>query len=412
MKIATSRESSHTRLAIDGGPAELNDPVPPWPHYDTDEIEAVTAVLRSGRVNYWTGSLCHEFETAFARFVGVPFGVVVANGTLALELALRALGVGPGDDVVTTPRSFFATITSILAVGARPVFADLDRRSGNVTSRSVEAALTPRTRAIVAVHLGGWPCDMPALRALADQRELLLVEDCAQAHGGMIGGRMVGTWGDAAAFSFCQDKIISTGGEGGMLLMRDEAAWARAWSYKDHGKSYEAVYRHEHGPGFRWVHEGVGSNWRMTEMQAAIGLCQLRKLPNWLRARHGNAEHMLSRFEAITTLRAPRPEPATSHAYYRVYVYVRPDALAPKWTRDRIMTAILAEGVPCQVGSCSEMYLEAVARGKGLAPDERLPVAKELGETSLCFICHPTLNEGFIEATCRAVEKVCAIATR
>jgi hypothetical protein len=348
----------------------------------------------------------------FARFVGAQFGVAVANGTLALELALRALGVGPGDDVVTTPRSFFATVTSILAVGARPVFADIDRDSGNVTSRTVEAALTPRTRAIVAVHLGGWPCDMPGLRELADRRDLLLVEDCAQAHGAMIDGRMAGAWGDAAAFSFCQDKIMTTGGEGGMLLLHDEAAWARAWSYKDHGKSYEAVHSRAHGPGFRWVHERAGSNWRMIEMQAAIGLCQLRKLPDWLRARRENAEHMLSRFEAITALRAPRPGPDTLHAYYRVYVYVRPEALALNWTRDRIMTAIAAEGVPCQVGSCSELYLEAGARGRGLAPDERLPVAKELGETSLCFLCHPTLNEGAIEATCRAAEKVCAVAKR
>lgn len=412
MKVAISRRNSSTRLAIDGGPAELNGPLPPWPHYDVDEIEAVMAVLRSGRVNYWTGNLCHEFEMAFARLLDMQFSVAVANGTLALELAFRALGVGPGDDVVTTPRSFFATVTSILAVGARPVFADIDRDSGNITSKNVEAALTPRTKAIVAVHLGGWPCDMKALRALADRHGLLLVEDCAQAHGGMIGGRMVGTWGDAAAFSFCQDKIINTGGEGGMLLLRDEAVWARAWSYKDHGKSYEAVYRQTHGPGFRWVHAGVGSNWRMTEMQAAIGLRQLRKLPDWLRTRRTNAEYMLGRLKAITALRAPIPEPDTTHAYYRVYAYVRPEALAAAWTRNRVLTAIAAEGVPCQAGSCSEMYLEAGARAQGLEPDEGLSVAKELGETSLCFLCHPTLDEDVTESMCRAVEKVFAIASR
>jgi len=402
---------SRIRLAIDGGPVELTNPFPPWPYFDVDEIDAVTGVLRSGRVNYWTGSLCHEFEQTFARTFEMPFAVSVANGTLALELGFRALGIGPGDDVVTTCRSFFATVTSILAVGARPVFADVDRDSGNVTPESVEKAVTPKTKAIVVVHVGGWPCDMPALRTLADRHGLDLVEDCAQAHGAVIGGHMVGSWGDVAAFSFCQDKIITTGGEGGMLLLRDEATWARAWSYKDHGKSYEAVYRRSHEPGFRWLHEGVGSNWRMTEMQAAIGICQMRKLPDWLRTRRENAEQMLSRFATMTALRAPRPGPDTLHAYYRVYAYVQSEALAPGWTRDRIMTAIVAEGIPCGVGSCPEMYLEAGARRRGLASDERLPVAKELGETSLCFLCHPTVNEEVVEATCRAVEKVCTIAT-
>lgn len=403
---------SNERLAMDGGPPVIKGSIPSWPYYDVDEIEAAVTVLRSGRVNYWTGDLCRAFEREFARFVGVQYGVAVANGTLALELALRALGIGPGDEVVTTPRTFYANVTSVLAVGARAKFADIDRDSGNITAKSVEEALSPQTKAIVAVHLAGWPCDMPELRALADRRDLLLIEDCSQAHGGMIDDRMVGSWGDAAAFSFCQDKILTTGGEGGMLLTSDESIRARAWSYKDHGKSYEAVYRRPHGSGFRWVHDDVGSNWRMMEIQAAIGLCQLGKLPDWLRARRERAQQLIRCFEAIDGLRAPRPRPNTSHSYYRVYAYLQPEALLREWTRDRIISALNAEGVPCQVGSCSEVYLEAGAVGRGLAPRNRLPVAKELGDTSLCFQCHPTLNEETIEAICRAIEKVFAYASR
>ena len=406
MKNSNGLDENSRRLAIEGGNPGIIAPLPTWPLFEPDEIEAVSAVLRSGRVNYWTGNLCRDFERAFSEFVGTQYGVAVANGTLALELAFRALGVGSGDDVVTTPRSFYATITSILAVGARPVFADVDRDSGNLTPETVEAALTTRTKAIVAVHIGGWPCDMRALRALAESLGLLLIEDCAQAHGGMIGGRMVGSWGHAAAFSFCQDKIVTTGGEGGMLLLSDEETWKRAWSYKDHGKSHEALCQHEFAPGYRWLHVGEGSNWRMTEMQAAIGLCQLRKLPDWLHARRKNAQHMLSRFCNLPNLRVPRPNPDTLHAYYRVYTYVRPETLAPNWTRDRIIDAIMAEGVPCQVGSCPELYLEAGVRNRGLAPSERLPIAKELGETSLSFLCHPNLNEETIEATCCVVAKV------
>ena len=411
MNTAGSTVGSLARLAIDGGTPVFTDSIPPWPHYEPDEIEAAVEVLRSGRVNYWTGPHCDEFETEFARMVDMPYGVSVANGTLALELGLRALGVAPGDEVVTTSRSFFGTITSILAVGARPVFADVDAESGNITAESVEQVLSPRTKAILPVHLGGWPCDMPALRALADLHGLRLLEDCAQAHGATISSAMVGSWGDAAGFSFCQDKIVSTGGEGGMLLLRDAADWAQAWAYKDHGKSYDAVHHRKHGPGYRWLHEGVGSNWRMTEMQAAIGVRQLRKLPERLAARRANAGRLLDRFETIPALRAPRPGTDLKHAHYRVYAYVRPEALAPGWTRERIMTAIVAEGVPCQVGSCSELYREEGLQALGLAPRRRLEVAKELGVTALCFPCHPSIGRSTIEAMGTAVEKVCAAAT-
>lgn len=361
-----------------------------WPRYSPEEIQAVQQVLAAGRVNYWNGEEGRAFEREFAAFHHAPYGVAVANGTVALELALHALGVGPGDDVVVPSRTFLASVSSIIVQGARPVFADVDPDTGTITAQTVREALTPHTRAIVAVHLAGWPCDMDALRALADEKRLLLIEDCAQAHGATWRGRPVGSQGDAAAFSFCTDKIMSTGGEGGMVLFHAKAAWRRAWSYKDHGKSWDAVQNMEHRPGFRWLHESIGTNWRLTEMQAAIGRVQLGELPEWLARRRENAQILVERLSWLPGLRVPVPPAGVGHAYYKFYAYVRPERLRPGWDRNRIVQAIQAQGVTCLHGGCSEVYLERAFDGTGYRPTKRLPVARDLGETSLMFLVDHT----------------------
>lgn len=383
----------------------------PWPVFEEDERAAVENVLRSGKVNYWTGQEGRSFERNFAEAAGCRYGVALANGTVALDLALKVLDVGKGDEVVVTPRTFIASASSVALSGARPVFADVDRDSQNVTAESIQSVLSPKTRAIIAVHLAGWPCEMEAIAALAEEHELALIEDCAQAHGATINGRPVGSFGDIAAFSFCQDKIMTTGGEGGMVVTNDETLWRKGWAFKDHGKSYRAVYEREHTPGFRWLHESLGTNWRMTEMQAAIGRCQLRKLPQWLEQRRYNASVLDACMHAIPSLRLPKPPQHVKHARYKHYAFIRPERLQDGWSRDRIMTAIVEEGVPCFSGSCSEVYLEKAFDGDGLRPAERLPVARELGDTSLMFLVHPTLNEDDMHRTCEAVETVLARAT-
>ncbi len=398
-------------LAIDGGEPVRRSPFPFWPRYDEDEIAAATEVLRTGRVNYWTGTNGTTFEEEFAAYHGMPHAVALANGTLALELALRILGIGEGDDVVVTPRSFFASASSIVLAGATPVFADVDRESGGLTADAIAGAITPRTRAILVVHLGGWPCDMPAIMALARERGLKVIEDCAQAHGATVDGRLVGTFGDIGAFSFCQDKIITTGGEGGMLVMRDRELWAAAWSFKDHGKSWERVHATDHPVGFRWVHEGFGTNWRLTESQAAIGRIQLRKLEGWVAGRRRLADRLRSGLSGIEALHVPAPDDRFGHAYYRCYVFVRPERLAPGWSRDRILTAAAAEGIPIFTGSCSEIYLERAFDGRPGRPDERLPVARELGETSLSVALHPALEPSDVDDIVRALRKVMARAS-
>jgi dTDP-4-amino-4,6-dideoxygalactose transaminase len=387
-------------------------PFPPWPIFGEDEIRAVGEVLAGGRVNYWTGDACRRFEEEFAVFTGTQHAISLANGTLALELALFALDIGPGDEVIVPARTFIASASCVVARGAVPVVADIDPVSQNLTVDAVRQKLTSRTRAIIAVHLAGWPCDMDPIMALARERGIKVVEDCAQAHGATYKGRSVGSLGDCAAFSFCQDKIMTTGGEGGMLVTDDACLWERAWAYKDHGKSYEAVFNRDHPPGFRWLHESFGSNFRLTEMQAAIGRLQLGKLPQWLQARRRNAAMLDQGFSAIPGLRVTRPPNGIGHAYYKYYAFVAPEKLAPGWDATRINEAVNAEGVPCFAGSCSEIYLERAFVNSGWGPPERLPAARQLGDTSLMFMLHPTLGESEMTDTIRAVSKVMRAAVQ
>lgn len=383
----------------------------PWPHFPEDEVAAVAAVLRSGKVNYWTGEQCRAFEREYAAHTGRAHAVALANGTLALELALHAFGIGPGDEVITASRTYVASASCAVMRGATPVVADVCPHSQVVTAATLRAAITPRTKAIVPVHLAGWPCAMDEIMALAAEFGLVVIEDCAQAHGATYQGKPVGAFGHAAAFSFCQDKIITTGGEGGMLVLDDEAAWKRAWAYKDIGRDWDAVYNRPHAPGFRWLTEDFGTNWRMTEMQAAIGRLQLKKLPQWAAQRNAHAARLAAGLGGLPGLRVPLPPPGVGHAYYKFYAFVRPERLAPGWSRDRIMAAVNALGVPCQVGSCSEIYLENAFKRRGWGPAERLPVARELGDTSLLFLVHPTLPAAAMDATVAAVRQVMAEAT-
>jgi len=390
----------------------LNTPFAPWPSVTADETEAVLRVLRSNRINYWTGEEGRSFEREFAEWCGTRHAVALANGTVALDAIWRALDIGPGDEVVTTPRSYFASASTIAMTGATPVFADVDVDSQNITPQTVRPLITPRTKAILCVHLAGWPCDMIGFEALAREHNLILVEDCAQAHGAHIDGRSVGSFGSVNAWSFCQDKIVTTGGEGGMVTVDDEALWKRIWSLKDHGKSYDAVYNRAHAPGFRWLHEGWGSNWRMPEMQAAIGRVQLKTLPEWHEARKRNARALAVALTQLPLLRTPMPPANVEHAWYKFYTFVRPEALAPDWSRDRLMATINEAGVPCYSGSCPEIYLEKAFVDAGLAPGSRLPTAKTLGETSLMLLVHPTLTEAQIGKTCDVISDATRQATR
>ena len=409
--MTASATSLNKELAIAGGAPVRKKPFAPWPSFEADEVEVASAVLRSGKVNYWTGDEGRQFEAEFAALAGCKNAVVLTNGTVALELALYVLGIGPGDEVVTTSRTFIASASCAVMRGAIPIMADVDRHSQNITAETIRAALTPRTRAIVAVHLAGWPCDMDSILELARERGLKVIEDCAQAHGATYKGRPVGSMGEVNAFSFCQDKIMTTGGEGGMLTTNDPEAWSRAWAFKDHGKSYDAVYNRTHPSGFRWLHESFGTNWRLTEMQSAMGRVLLRKLPDMVEKRRRLAAMLTERFSEMPALRVTAPPAEIKHSYYKYYVFLRPERLRDGWSRQQIIDAINAEGIPCFSGSCSEIYLEK-AFANSSVPGGRLPVAKELGETALMFLVHPTLSENDMHEAADAVGKVLGVAAR
>ncbi|MGN7739582.1 DegT/DnrJ/EryC1/StrS family aminotransferase [Pseudomonas sp. 22526] len=388
----------------------LNTPFSPWPSFTDEEANAVRDVVLSNKVNYWTGQECREFEKEFAVWAGTEYAIALANGTVALDLALHALGIGAGDEVIVTPRTFLASVSSIVNAGAVPVFAEVDRDTQNITAETIQAVLTPRTRGIICVHLAGWPCDMDPIMALAARYDIKVIEDCAQAHGARYKGRPVGSIGHVGAWSFCQDKIMSTGGEGGMVTTNDRDLWAQMWAFKDHGKSWEAVYERQHAPGFRWVHESFGTNWRMLEVQGVIGRIQLARMPDWHTARLANAQRIWRCAEVLPGLRVPEAESDIIHAAYKCYVFVEPLRLAKGWSRDRIIAEIVSRGVPCYAGSCSEVYLEKAFEDTEWRPVTRLPIALELGETSLMFLVHPTLTEAEIEKTCLILEEVMRLA--
>lgn len=377
-----------------------------WPSFSEEEAKAVKEVILSNRVNYWTGQECREFEKEFALWSDSKYAIALANGTVALDLALIALGIGAGDEVIVTSRTFIASASSIVSVGATPVFADVDLNSQNITAESIQAVLTPKTKAVICVHLAGWPCEMDPIMELSQKFNFYVIEDCAQAHGAKYKGRSVGAIGHIGAWSFCQDKIMTTGGEGGMVTTNDKSLWKKMWSYKDHGKSYDAVYNKEHPPGFRWLHESFGTNWRMLEVQAVIGRIQLKRMGEWANSRQKNAAMIDSVARKFSCIRQIEYPDNIEHAEYKHYLFIEPSKIKRDWSRDRIIEKINSAGVPCFQGSCSEVYLEKAFDKTSFRPKERLKNAKLLGETSLMFLVHPTLSSSEILKTCHALEEI------
>lgn len=384
---------------------------PTWPRHDADEVAAAIRVLESGRVNALVhGDETRAFEKEFSEFVGMPFAVAVANGTVSLELALRAMGIGPGDEVIVPARSFFASVSCIVAVGAEPVFADVQPDTQNIDPVSIARMISPRTRAVICVHLAGKPCDMSALVSLCRTNSLALIEDCAQAHGATYRGQQVGSFGDCSSFSFCTDKIMSTGGEGGIVLFRTQKAWETAFAYKDHGKNpvklrMPAVT----APGeFRYTHDSFGTNFRLTELQAAIGRVQLRKLPSWLQQRRANAERLAAALHDLPGLIVDPVKPASDPAWYKFYVRVDPARLPEGITRSGLLARLTALGVQCGSGSCPDMSREGAFAKLSPRRDGDLVCATELGSTTIMLPVHHLMTADDIDFIAAAFREVLA----
>ena len=384
----------------------LNGPFSPWPDYDAAEKQAALDVLSSNKVNYWTGQEGREFEREFATFADANYAVAVANGTVALDLCWQALAMKPGSEVIVTSRTFLASVSSIVLAGLTPVFADVEADSQNISAATIEPLINEKTAAILCVHLAGWPCEMDAIMSLAKAHNLYVVEDCAQAHGTKYRGQSVGSIGDMGAWSFCQDKIMTTGGEGGMVTMNSKGLWNKVWSFKDHGKSFSTVYEKQHPPGFRWLHESFGTNWRMTEIQSAIGRLQLQKMPQWRETRAKYSNQIFAALADLNAIYVPEIPDYIQHAFYKCYVFIEPEKLKEGWDRDRIIEEVVKAGVPCFSGSCSEVYLEKAFDDTTFRPDEPMMTARTIGERSLMFLVHPTLTEEEIEKTCSVTRRV------
>ncbi|TVT13401.1 DegT/DnrJ/EryC1/StrS aminotransferase family protein, partial [Amycolatopsis rhizosphaerae] len=331
-----------TALAIDGGHPVRTTPLPGWPSFDAAQIAAAGDVLASGQVNYWTGGHGRAFEREFAAAAGALYAVALSSGTVALELALAALGVGPGDEVIVPAATFIGTASAVVRCGAKPVVADVDLHTLCVTRETVEPAISPRTRALVVVHLAGHPAELNPLLQLAKEHDLRLVEDCAQAHGARYFGQPVGSFGDIAAWSFRHDKVITTAGEGGAITTSHLALWRYCWEFKDHGKNVATVQQGQQGQGFRWLHDNFGTNAKMTEVQAAVGRLQLGRLDEWVKQRQMNAAILLDALRDLPSVRAEDPPAHVEHAYQRFHAFVKPEQLARGWDRDRIVEAIIA----------------------------------------------------------------------
>ncbi len=384
----------------------LNTPFSPWPSFTQKEADKIHSILLSNRVNSKTGTECQLFEQEFSQFSDTKYAIAVSNGTTAIDLALRAIEISPGDEVIVPARTFFATASSVALLGGIPIFADVDRQSGNICPESVRTKITNKTKAIMCVHLAGWPCDMDALLAIANEFGLKIIEDCAQAHGAKYNGKSVGSFGDIGCWSFCQDKIMTTGGEGGLVSTNNYDLWYKMWSFKDHGKDYNTVNNQQKTSGFKWLHHSFGSNYRMTELQAAIGRIQLTYMADWIRLRNRNASLLARAFESFDVASTFEVPSGITHGQYKFYAYVNLDKLAENWTRDRIIEIINSLGVPCYQGACPEVYLEKAFDDLSYRPTTRLPIAKQLGETSIVFLVHPTLTDTEIDKTVEVIKEV------
>ena len=384
----------------------LNTNFSPWPSFTKEEADAVSNVLLSNKVNYWTGSRCRKFEKDFSDWCNVKYSVALANGTIALDSAFKAINIGIGDEVIVTSRTFIASVSSIVNAGATPIFADVDLDSQNIYPDSIRNNISNNTKAIVCVHLAGWPCEMDEIMEIANEHNLFVIEDCSQAHGAKYKEKSVGSIGHIGCWSFCQDKIISTGGEGGMVTTNSEVLWEKMWSYKDHGKSYKSTFQSAPSGAFRYIHDSFGTNWRMTEMQAIIGQIQLKRMHEWHDQRLKNANRIWSAARKCKGLRVPIINNYIDHAAYKCYVFIEHALLKIDWSKAKIIEEINALGVPCYSGSCSEVYLEKSFDKSGLKPKDSLPNAKKLGDDSLMFLVHPTLTNNEIQKTCDVIMSV------
>ena len=366
-----------------------------WPYYSQNEINRVSKILKSGKVNYWTGNECKNFEEVFKKKFKINYSIAVSNGTVALEAALKVLNLKKDDEVIVSCKSYQSSASAIVNIGAKPVFCDVNFNTQNIDVKYLEKKISRKTKAIICVHLGGWPCEMDKLVDIAKKNSLKIIEDCSQAHGAKFNKKYVGSFGDIAVWSFCNDKIISTGGEGGMIGIKKKKIWKKIWSYKEIGKNLDKVVKNKNkkNMGFAWVHDFFGSNLRMTEMQAAIGIIQLKKLDTTLRLRNKINKLIWKKLKQYKSIIIPDLSENLELAPYRCYVKLNFNYIKKKYNLKKIIKLLNKDQIICNEGSCSEMYLEKSFKNIGFSPSKRLPNASKLTKISLAFFINPLIKK-------------------
>ncbi len=369
--------------------------------YTSKQIKKVSMVLKNNKTNYWTGKECKKFEVEFSKYIGNKYSVAVSNGSVALEIALRVLELKKGDRVIVTPRSFIISASIVLNLGLRPIFADVDH-NGNLSIEGIKKVYKNSVKAIIIVHLNGLSCDLDPILKFVKKNKTFLIEDCSQAHGAIYKGKQVGSYGDISTWSFCQDKIISTGGEGGMISTNNKRLFLKSWSLKEHGKNYNHVFFKKHKTNFKWLHDNLGSNYRMTEMQASIGREQLSILDKTINKRNLVANLYIKGleiyFEKFRLLYKPNFKHKSCsikfsekscnkcvNAFYRLNFYIK----NKKIKQLKLIQDLIKYKVECGVGSCPEIYREKIFQKLKAYPKKRLTNAKLLGERSIMFPINP-----------------------
>lgn len=415
-------------LALHGGEPVNKTPFPIWPAFSEKTKKEALKPLETGLVNYWTGTKGMEFEEKWAAYCGCRFGVSTTNGTSALHTALAACDIGPGEEVIVPSYSFIASAFCVLQAGAIPVFADVRRETHTIDPEDIERKITPRTRAILPVHLYGIPCDMDPIMDIARRHNLFVIEDCAQAHGSEYKGKKVGSIGHAGAFSFCQSKHFTTGGEGGCVVTNDENIAWKARSFRDHGFDVKERLRLlELEKKLFYIHERVGFNYRMTEIQSIIGLCELERFETWNKPRRvAIGEKLLAYFkdhEAI--LHLPPHKQEGKHISFWLFPLVL-DLERIRTNIKEFWQAIEAEGVPVVPVLWPQMYKERAFlehngfgrvkfpfRSKEYTDPESVrydqifcPNAAWLEERTFSFPCHPVYEDHHVDLMIEAFEKV------
>jgi dTDP-4-amino-4,6-dideoxygalactose transaminase len=386
--------------------------------YNKHQIKLVANILKKNKTNYWTGTECTKFEKTFSKYIGNKFSISVANGSVALEISIKALNLKNSDQIIVTPRSFIISASCVVNLGLKPIFADIDD-NGNLTIEGIKKAYNKNVKAIILVHLNGLSCDMDPILKFAKNNKLFLIEDCSQAHGATYKKKKVGSFGDIATWSFCQDKIISTGGEGGMISTNNKKLWSKMWSLKDHGKNFKTVFhKKRYKAGFKWLHDNLGSNYRMTEMQAAIGRDQLKSLDKKIKKRNNIVNLYLYElrdyYQKYSILKKPDFKCQTCplkqqlkkctkciHAFYRLNLFFNKNIKQIK-----ILQKLNSNKINCGVGSCPEIYREKVFQKLKYFPKNRLKNAKLLGQTSLMFPINPHKSHILIKEEILKIKKI------